>query len=109
MSNQRAAKLLEGKVRSRRKQIVPEMPAEETEQHVRQARRDRKPCRLEMEVAAPAVLIRQHIPVAGGDHVPGAGQMQIEPRAHVNIAGLPPVKPRMRKHDLSSANQQREK
>ncbi len=35
--------------------------------------------------------------------------MQIEPRTHVYVAGLTPVKPRMRKHDLSSADQQCEK
>ena len=35
--------------------------------------------------------------------------MQIEPRPHVYVAGLAPVKPRMGKHDLSAADQQREK
>src|SRR5580692_7730803 len=109
MSNQRTAKLLDGTVRSRGKQIAPEMPCEEAEQHVEQTRPDRKPCRLKMEIAAPAVLIREHVPIAGGDCIPGGWQMQIEPRAHVYVAGLTPVKPWMRKHDLSSADQQREK
>src|SRR5580693_299478 len=109
MSNQRTAKLLDGTVRSRGKQIAPEMPCEEAEQHVEQTRPDRKPCRLKMEIATPAVLIREHVPIAGGDGIPGGWQVQIEPRAHVYVAGLTPVKPWMRKHDLSSADQQREK
>src|ERR1700690_1258804 len=85
------------------------MPCQEAKQRVEQTRPDRKPCRLKMEIAAPAVLIREHVPIAGGDGIPGGWQVQIEPRAHVYVAGLTPVKPWMRKHNLSSADQQREK
>src|SRR5277367_3821514 len=62
-----------------------------------------------MEIATPAVLIREHVPIAGRDGIPGGWQVQIEPRAHVYVAGLTPVKSWMRKHDLSSADKQGEK
>src|ERR1700686_2110543 len=55
------------------------MPREEAEQRVEQTRPDRKPCRLEMEVVPPAVLIGQHVQVARGDSVPRGWQVQIEP------------------------------
>src|SRR5579863_5866046 len=85
------------------------MPCEEAEQHVKQTRSDRKPCCLEMEIAAPAVLIGEHVPIAGRDCIPGRWQVQIEPGVHVYVAGLAPVKPWMRKHDLSSADEQTKK
>ena len=73
------------------------MPGEEAEQQIEQTRADRKPCCLKMEIAAPAVLIREHVPIAGGHGIPGGWQVQLEPRAHVYVAGLTPVKPWMRK------------
>src|SRR6476646_9912462 len=85
------------------------MPREHAEQAIEQSRPDRKPCRLEMEIAAPAVLIGEHVAVAGGDCPAGGWHVKIEPGMHVYIAGFAPVQARMRKQDLSSATEQSEK
>src|SRR5437660_11531357 len=62
-----------------------------------------------MEMTAPTVLIRQDEAVTGGNCPPGGRHVKAEPRAHVHVTGLAPVKVRMRKQDLSSAKQQSQK
>ena len=42
------------------------MSAEEAVDHIQQAGEYRDPGRLEVQIAAPAVLVRQHVAVAGG-------------------------------------------
>jgi hypothetical protein len=85
------------------------MSGQEAVQQIEQTRPDRKPCGLKMEVAAPAVLIGEDVSIAGGDGVAGGRQVQIEPRAHVYVAGLAPIKTGMRKHDFCSADEEGEK
>src|SRR3974390_3382451 len=62
-----------------------------------------------MKIAAPSVLVGEHISVAGRHGVTRRRKMQIEPRTHVHVAGFSPIEAWMREGDFSSADEQGEK
>src|SRR5215469_17955562 len=62
-----------------------------------------------MEIAAPAVLVRKDVAVAGGDHVSGGWDGDFEKRSSVDVAGLAPIEARMRDDNLQSSNKQGQK
>src|SRR5581483_8167995 len=69
----------------------------------------RQPCSLKMQIAAPAVLVGKHVSVTGRDGGPRGWQMQIKPGPHVYVPRFSPIKARMRKDNLASTDEQREK
>src|SRR5215813_12890008 len=73
---------------------------------VQQTGQDRAPGGLKMEIAAPAVLIRQHIAVAGRHGIPRGRDRQLEERRSQYVAGFTPIESRVRDDDLDPAYQQ---
>ena len=53
-------------------------PVKQSEDDVKQAGQYSNPGGLEMEIAAPAVLVRKHVAVAGGDGGSGGWNRQFE-------------------------------
>src|SRR5215471_15576570 len=96
---------LEGAIWPSRNQIAPEMPGEDSPEHVVQTGCQSKPCGLEMQIAAPSILIGQHVSIAGGHGVTRRWQMQVEPRMRVDVADLAPVKARVRQDNFSSGDE----
>jgi hypothetical protein len=62
-----------------------------------------------MEIAAPAVLIRQHITVAGRHQCPRGRDRQFEQRWSQIVAGFTPIEARVRDDNFGSADEQGKK
>ena len=59
-----------------------------------------------MEIAAPAVLVRKHVPVAGGDHGSGGWNRQREQGSSPYVARLTPIKAGVRDENFYSTEEQ---
>src|SRR5579864_3855818 len=97
------------KVSSARKQVLPKMPREQTGNSIEQAGEYQNPGSLKVEIPAPAVLVRQDVPVAGRHQGPRGRNRQSEQRCSQIVAGLAPIEPRVRDHDFSSGDEQGKK
>ena len=62
-----------------------------------------------MEIAAPAVLVRKHVPVAGGDGCSRRRNRQCEQRSSEGIAGFAPIEARVRDHNFNSGDKEGKK
>jgi len=91
-----------------RKQILPEMACEQSEGYIEQAGQDRDPGGLEMQIAAPSVLIGKHVAIAGGDGGSRGWKRQFEQRRTEYVAGFTPIEARVRKENFYSADEQGE-
>ena len=92
-----------------RKQILPKMPGKQAGDRIQQAGEDQHPCGLKVEIPAPAVLVRQHVPISGRHQVPRGRDGQLEQGLRQHIAGLAPIEARVRDHNFRSADQERKK
>ena len=90
-----------------RQQIFPEVPVKQAGNYVHQAGQYDDPGGFEVEIPAPAVLVGQHIPVAGVDPWSGRGDRKIEQRGSHYVPGFAPIKAWVRDHNFKSAEQQR--
>src|SRR5277367_6665985 len=61
-----------------------------------------------MEVAAPAVLVREDVAVAGGDQTARGGDVESKERCGQVVAGFAPVEARMRDDEFSAGDEQSE-
>src|SRR5438477_12697145 len=95
-----------GEIGAGREQILPEMPFERSEDQIKQPRQDSKPGSLEMEIAAPAVLVGKHVVVARGDGCSGSGNRQFEQRRSKYVASFAPIKARVGDENFDSADEQ---
>ena len=59
-----------------------------------------------MKIAAPAVLVRKHVTVAGGDGVSRGWDRDFEQGRSVDVARLAPVKARVRDENFHSRDEQ---
>ncbi len=74
-----------------RKQVVPEVAGPQTCDGVDQAGQHHGPCRLKVEIPAPAILVGQHVAVASGDRRPRRRDRYFEQRRGPRIAGFAPI------------------
>ena len=63
---------------------------------------------MEVQVAAPAVLVGHDVAEAGGDGVARGRDVEGEERRCVYVADLSPVEARVRDQDLDAGNEKRE-
>src|SRR5262245_45263705 len=89
-----------------REQILLEVSTQQTGNHIHQADKYDDPGGFEVEIAAPAVLVRQNIPVAGIYPRTGRRDREIEQRGSHDIPGFAPIKAWMRNYNFCSAQQQ---
>ena len=89
-------------------QVFAEMAADGAPDDIQRAGQHQQPRRLEMEIAAPAVLVGQHVAISGRDGCARRGNRDPEQRGRQDVAALPPVEAWVRDDDLESADQQRE-
>jgi hypothetical protein len=59
-----------------------------------------------VQIAAPAVLVRENVAVAGGHAVARRGDVEGEERLRVDVAGLAPVEARVREEDLDTGDEE---
>src|SRR5690242_14124125 len=59
-----------------------------------------------MKIAAPAVLVRPRVTVAGRHQPPGRGDWKFEQRRSQYVAGFTPIEARVRDDNFESADQQ---
>ena len=59
-----------------------------------------------MEIPAPAILVGEHVAVAGGNSGSGGRDRYRESRRRVHVAGLTPIKARMRHNDFESTDKE---
>ena len=90
------------------KQVAAKVAAEEKVSEVDDAGKDEEPGGLEVEVAAPAVLVGHDVAVAGGDGVARGGDVEGEERLRVHVADLAPVEARMGDQDLDAGDEKRD-
>src|SRR5262249_38542682 len=95
-------------VREGRHEIPAEVAAAKPRDEVGEAGEAEQPRRLEVQVTAPAVLIRKHIPVAGGYRRTGCGHRDDEEGVLLDVSRFAPVKARVREQDLDAAHEERE-
>jgi len=62
-----------------------------------------------VEIAAPAILIRQHVTVACGDQGSRRGNGDFEQRCGIYIAGFAPIEAWVGNQDFNAADEQGEK
>src|SRR3954447_17196965 len=62
-----------------------------------------------MEIAAPAVLVRQHVAVTGRDGCSRSRNGQLKQRSSKYVAILAPIEARVRNKNLNSADEQGQK
>ena len=92
-----------------REQVFPQVPCEQAGDYVQQAGQYDDPGGLKVEIAAPAVLVRQHVPVAGGHQGPRGRDREFEQRRGQYVAGFAPIEARVRDHNFDSGDQQGKK
>src|SRR5215475_2316459 len=85
------------------------MPAKYTYADIQEARQHQQPRRLEMQIPAPAILVRQRVSISGGNQISRSRDRYLEKRLGVDVADLAPIKPRMRHHNFQARHQQRQK
>jgi len=95
-----------GEVGASGKQIPPEMSGEQSPGQVKQASPYSDPGGLEMEIAAPSVLVGEHVAIACRDGGPGGGNRELEQGRSEYIAGFPPIEARVRNENFNSADEQ---
>lgn len=93
---------------TRGEQVAAEMTAGEEIEEVDDAGDDEKPRRFEMQVAAPAILVREDITVTGRDTVARGGDVKAEEWRRVDVTDLTPVEARMRNQNLNTGDEQRD-
>src|ERR1700680_533683 len=98
-----------GEVGSSGQQTPPEMPFDQSEDYVKQPGQYSDPGGLEMEIAAPSVLVGKHVAVAGGHGGSGGWNRQLEQRRSSYVAGFTPIEARVRNENLHSADEQGQK
>ncbi len=92
-----------------RNQIFSEMPAPQSVDSVHQSGQHRDPRGFEVQIPAPAILVR-HLVVVAVRHRAAAGwNGDHEQRLGVDVPHLAPVEARMRNHDQVARHQQRNK
>jgi hypothetical protein len=89
-----------------RQDVVAKVAGPKTFDHVDEASENEQPCCLEVEIAAPAILVGHHEVVGGGDRRPGCGDGQGEEGARHYVAGLTPIEPWVGDEDLCARDQQ---
>jgi hypothetical protein len=62
-----------------------------------------------VEIAAPAILVRQHVPVTGRYQIPRRRDRQLEQHWSQIVAGLAPIKARVRDHNFNAADEKSKK
>ncbi len=75
---------------------------------VKEAGEHGDPGRLEVEVAAPAVLVGEEVVVAGGHGGPRGGNVQAEERLSSGVAGFSPVETGMGDEDFDAGDEEGE-
>src|SRR5271166_870839 len=91
------------------KQALAKMPGQQTPDHIEQADEDQHPGSLKVEIPAPAVLVRHHVPVARLHQRPRRWDRQLEQRVSQHIAGFAPIEARVRDHNFQAGDQQGKK
>lgn len=95
---------LPGSVRRRRKQVASKVAGPQTPKCIRQACQHRGPRGLKVQIAAPSILVGQHIAIPGRNHRPRRRDRYSEQRTSSNVACLAPIKTRVRDHNLGPAD-----
>jgi len=90
------------------KKVSAEMVVEQARDYVDEAGDYQNPCRFEVEIAAPAILVGPLVVVAGGDGVPRCGDGDLEEGSGAGVAGFTPVEARVGDDDLAAGDKQRE-
>ena len=90
----------------RRKEVAAEMPSPQTPDGVGEAGQHQRPCRLKMEIAAPSILVRQHVPVASRHHCARRRNWYLEKRGGLHVADFTPIKTGMRDQDFNSGDEE---
>ena len=90
----------------RRDEVLAEVSGPEACDDVDESGKDQQPCGLKVKVAAPAILVWQHIAVSRGNRIARGRYVDDEQRARVYIAGFAPIEARVGDDDLSSGDEQ---
>src|ERR1700686_3580217 len=76
-------------------QVFAQMAGKQNGDGVQRAGQYGEPGSLKVEIAAPAVLVRQDVAVASGHQMPGGRDWYFEQRRSQDIAGFAPIEARM--------------
>ena len=87
-------------------QVFAEVAGQEAGDHVDQAGDYQDPCGLEVEIAAPAILVGPGVVVAGGNGVARCRDGNLEEWSGARVAGFAPVETRVRDDDLHAGDEQ---
>ena len=82
------------------------MPPKQAGNHVHEAGQYQNPGSFEVEIPAPAVLVRQHEPVAGVYPRPGGRDRKIEQGGSHWVPGFAPIEAWVRDENFNSAEEQ---
>ena len=82
------------------------MARPQTGDDVDEARQHQGPCRLKVEIPAPAILVGQHVSVASRDCRSRRRDRNLEQRRSPRIAHFAPIEARVRDQDLNAGDQQ---
>src|SRR5690348_5423894 len=83
-----------------RDEVSREMACRESVNKIQQARQHRAPCRLEMQMPAPAVLVGQDETVAGRHRASRRRNRNLEQCWCVDVSRFPPIETRVGNDDL---------
>ena len=84
-----------GKIGGGGEEIAAKVSAEPDGDGVEQASEHEEPGGLKVEITTPAVLIRQHVAIAGGHGGAGGGDRDFEERMAERVASFAPIEARV--------------
>src|SRR5208282_2570260 len=85
------------------------MPGKQARDEVQQSGKYHYPSGLKVEIAAPAVLVRQHVRVAGRHQLPRGRHRKFEQRSGQIVASFAPIEAWVRDDNFTSADEQGKK
>ena len=89
-----------------RKQIASKVPGPQTPDGIEEANEHHSPSSLKVKIAAPTILIGQHVAITRLHQRSRGRDRYLEQRPRPHVSGFAPIKTRVRDHDLNPAYQQ---